>query len=71
MRYGKQRELMRELFAKHEGNQNKVCEEYAIADRNGLVPHKSNRNNVPPEKYAIALWYDGIKRGWLLSHSST
>ena len=64
-RYGKQRELMRALCAKHGGDPIKVCEEYAAADRLGLVPHKSNRNNVPPEKYAISLWYDGIKRGWL------
>ena len=64
-RYGRQRELMRELCAKHDGDQVSACGEYASAARNGLVPHKSNRNKVPPEKYAISLWYDGVKRGWL------
>jgi hypothetical protein len=63
--YGKQRKLMRELFEKYAGSPTKICGEYAEADRRGLVPHKSNRNKVPPEKYAIALLYDGIKRGWL------
>ena len=64
-RYGQQRELMRQLFARHSGNQAKACEEYAASIRSGIVPHKSNRNNIAPEKYAVSLWYDGTKRGWL------
>ena len=64
-KYGKQRELMRDLYAMHAGNHEKICKEYAQADREGMVPHKSNRNQVSPEKYAISLLYDGIKRGWV------
>ena len=65
-RNGEQRELMRALYAKHSGDPFKVCVEYAAADRRGLVPHKSNRNRIAPEKYAVALWYDGMTKGWLL-----
>jgi len=69
-RYGKQRELMRALCAKHRGDPLKACGEFAAADRSGLVPHKSNRNKVAPEKYAVSLWYDGIKKGWLAQGDS-
>jgi hypothetical protein len=62
-RYGRQRELMRKLFARHGGNQVQACEEYAASVRCGIVPHKSNRNKVAPEKYAVSLWYDGTKKG--------
>jgi hypothetical protein len=67
IKYGQQRNLMRALFQKHGGDKHKICAEFAQADRNGLVPHKSNLNKVTEAKYAQALWYDGIKRGWLTS----
>jgi hypothetical protein len=56
---------MRALFQKHAGDKDKVCAEFAQAGRDGLVPHKSNLNKVTEEHYALDLWYDGIKKGWL------
>jgi Ethanolamine utilization protein EutJ (predicted chaperonin) len=53
------------LFKKHEGNRMKVCTEFAQAVRDGLVEHRSNLNKVTKEQYALALWYDGVKKGWL------
>jgi hypothetical protein len=63
-KYG-QRVHMCVLFQKHEGNRMKVCMEFAQAVRDGLVKHKSNLNKVTTEQYALALWYDGAKKGWL------
>ena len=63
-KYG-QRVHMCALFQKHEGNRMKVCIEFAQAVRNGLVKHRSNLNKVTAEQYALALWYDGAKKGWL------
>ena len=63
-KYG-QRLHMRALFKKHEGNRVNTCAEFAQAVRDGLVKHKSNLNKVTQEQYALALWYDGVKKGWL------
>ena len=63
-KYG-QRVHMCALFKKHEGNRVNACAEFAQAVREGLVKHKSNLNKVTHEQYAVALWYDGAKKGWL------
>jgi hypothetical protein len=60
-----QRVHMCALFKKHEGNRMNACAEFAQAVREGLVKHKSNLNKVTKEQYALALWYDGVKKGWL------
>jgi hypothetical protein len=64
-KYETQREYMRKLFQKHGGDKDKVCAELAQAIRRGLVSHRSNLNRITEEYYAQALWYDGIKKGWL------
>jgi hypothetical protein len=63
--YRTQREFMCELFQKHGGDKDKICAEFAQAIRQGLVSRRSNINRVTEEHYAQALWYDGIKKGWL------
>jgi hypothetical protein len=63
-KYG-QRQYMCSLFGKHGGSKMKVCAAFAQAVHDGLVEHKSNLNRVTREKYAVALWYDGAKKGWL------
>ena len=68
---GTQRDLMRVLFVKHEGDQKKICEEYAIADRAGLVPRRSNTNKISEAKYAEFLLHDGLKKGWLFKRKQT
>jgi hypothetical protein len=56
---------MRTLFREHAGNREKVCGEFAQAIRDGRVLRKSNLYKVPEEKYALALWYDAVAKGWL------
>ena len=61
---------MRKIVEELGPDREKVCAAYVKAEREGLVQHKSNRNDVTPEKYALLLWYDGLRtyrnrRPWL------
>ena len=60
-----QRDFMRRLISVYGRDREKICEQYAKAERTGLVLRLSNRRGVPAEKYAEALWNDGAKKGWL------
>jgi hypothetical protein len=60
----KQRDLIRRLVAEHGRNKDRVCTEYAAAERSGQVQRKSNPKGLSPEQYAEALWYDGERKGW-------
>jgi len=67
--YG-QREYMRMLFQKFDGNESKVIAAYAQAEGDGIVLRKSKKHYDTPKKYATALWYDGHRtdgkgRPWL------
>lgn len=68
--YG-QREYMRMLFQKFDGNETRVCAAYAQAERDGVVLRKKKTSYKTPEAYASALWYDGHRndgkrKPWLL-----
>lgn len=60
-----QREYMRKLVNELGAEKNKVCAAYAKAELDGIVPRKRNANGTSPENYAVALWKDGLRRGWL------
>ncbi|GAA2867176.1 hypothetical protein GCM10010837_18110 [Aminobacter niigataensis] len=60
-----QREHMRRLVAKLGRNQDAVCAAYADAERSGLVMRAKNTTGHSPEEYALALWRDGERKGWL------
>ncbi len=60
-----QRDVMRQLYRQHRGNQALVIRAYAKAEVDGQVGRRSDRNQTPPIAYAHALWVDGIKKGWL------
>jgi hypothetical protein len=60
-----QREYMCKMFREHRGDKIKVCTNYVQAERAGLVPRKSNVGRIKPEQYALGLWRDGVRRGWL------
>jgi hypothetical protein len=62
--YG-QREYMRKLVASMGRNQDAVCAAYAQAERDGLVERANNITGHSPEDYALALWRDGDRKGWL------
>lgn len=55
---------MRMLIKDLGRNRGAVCASYARAERDGIVPSKSNKNDTIPEDYAIALWKDGERKGW-------
>ena len=54
-----QREYMRMLYQKYNGDEGKICAAYAQAERENVVPRKKRKTISSPEKYAAALWYDG------------
>jgi hypothetical protein len=62
--YG-QRTFMRNLVKSFGRDQYEVCAAYAEAERDGLVGRKRNASGKTPEEYALALWRDGEKKGWL------
>jgi hypothetical protein len=62
--YG-QRAFMRNLVKSFGRDQYQVCAAYAEAERDGLVGRIKNTSGKTPEEYALALWRDGEKKGWL------
>lgn len=64
-RYG-QRDYMRKLVVELGAKRDVVCAAYAQAERDGIVPRRSNASKHSPDEYAIRLWLDGTgKKGWL------
>lgn len=60
-----QRDMMRKFYQTHGGQKVAVVAAYAEAERLGQVARKSNDYSIDAESYAMALWRDGIKKGWL------
>lgn len=60
-----QRDYMRELLVQFGSDRDRVYAAYAQAERDGVVSRNRNANAVSPEDYAVALWEDGINKGWL------
>jgi len=58
-----QREKMRESVRKYGVDIAGIVQDYAIAERNGGVPRRSNINNEAPDHYAKRLYNDG-RSGW-------
>ena len=61
----KQVDLMRQLVAKYGRNPDTVCPLYAKAELEGIVQRKSNKYGISSEEYAVRLYRDGDKKGWL------
>ena len=59
------RECMRKLVTSLERDCETVFAAYAEAEVDGEVLRRSNALNKSPEEYALALWRDGGKKGWL------
>ena len=60
-----QRDVMRELFRKHHGDEEAVIEAYADAEMQGKVMRASNDSGTSPEEYARRLLEDARKKGWI------
>ena len=61
----KQTDKMRELVADYGMDEGKVCAAYARAEELGEVSRKRNKNRISADHYAVLLWKDGIRKGWL------
>jgi hypothetical protein len=46
------------------GTKDRVCREYALAEKRGDAPRRRNNSGLSPEEYARALWRDGKRRDW-------
>lgn len=60
-----QRDVMRDLDRRFEGDQDKVVAAYAAAERRGDLRRASNVHGITPEEYARRLYADGVAKGWL------
>lgn len=59
------RDFMRRLYREHRGDKDAVCRAYARGEDNGVVVRKSNAHDLSAEQYALALYNDGERKGWL------
>lgn len=60
-----QRDYMRKLLVELGQDKEVVCAAYAQAEREGTVPRNRDSHDTAPEDYAVALWRDGQRKGWL------
>jgi hypothetical protein len=60
-----QRDVMRDIYARNRGREERIIAEYAEAERTGTVERIGNKSGHTPEQYAAALLNDGLKKGWL------
>ena len=60
-----QRDVMRDLYRRFGGDQDRVVAAYAAAERRGDVDRASNVRHMEPEEYAERLYLDGIAKGWI------
>lgn len=60
-----QRDVMRNLNRRFNGDHDKVVAAYAAAERRGEVARASNVLDMEPEEYARRLYRDGVNRGWI------
>ena len=63
--YRYQRDAMREVFGKYNGDRDKAIMAYAWLEENSYAPRKNNTHNFGSMYYAEALYNDGVKKGWL------
>jgi len=56
---------MRMLAREHGFDRELTCKAFADAERLGRVKRGRNARNSAPEVYAVALWGDGERKGWL------
>lgn len=60
-----QRDMMRDIFRRHRGDEEAVVREYAAAETRGEVTRSSNAYDLSPEDYARRLLEDARKKGWI------
>lgn len=58
-----QRDYMKDLAVEYRWEKERVISEYAKLDEKGKIPRKNKTQDS--HSYAIAMWNDGIQKGWL------
>ena len=61
----RQRDKMRELYARFGGRKGDCVAGYAEAERRGEVGRKQDSHGLSPEAYAAALFEDGVRKLWI------
>lgn len=56
---------MRHLVHRFGADGDRVCAAYAQAERDGEVLRRRNGSALSADAYALALWKDGVRKGWL------
>jgi hypothetical protein len=70
-KYRYQRDAMRAVFKKFNGDKYKTVKGYKYLEEKGLVKRKHNTHNFNARYYAEALFNDGIKKEWLTVSEDT
>ncbi len=60
-----QRDFIKDVFKKHNGNKEETIKDYARLEEEGTVQRKNNSHKLSSMDYAKALYNDGINKGWL------
>lgn len=60
-----QRDAMRRLGVELGWRKEAVCAAYVEAEARGVVARLRNKKGLSAERYADALWRDGVAKGWL------
>jgi hypothetical protein len=61
----RQRDMMRELFRRFNGDRARVVEAYAEAERRGEVERVRDTHDMSSDKYASRLFADGVEKRWI------
>jgi hypothetical protein len=61
----KQRDKMRELFRRFDGNKVRIVSAYAEAERHGEVERARNSHDLIADDYASRLFADGVRKKWI------
>ena len=69
--YRYQRDAMRAVFQKFNGDKYKTVKGYKYLEEKGFVKRKNNTHDFNARYYAEALYNDGINKGWLTASEET
>jgi hypothetical protein len=60
-----QRDTMRKLFRRFDGDRTRVVKAYAEAERRGEVTRVRDSHDMGADKYASRLFADGVQKRWI------
>lgn len=60
-----QRDMMRGLFRRFDGDQARIVKAYSEAERRGLVQRVRNTYDLSAEECASRLFEDGVRKQWI------